>query len=644
MSIRASLLLATMVIGGCVQGIPNAPVGTTGQTTGDDGTAVVVLALTMVPTDVKCIRVLVVGSETVTRTFDVNPGDAATLMFGGLPLGNAVITEATFDAACADVTSNSEATWVSIAPVTLNLVSNGTATASIVLERPANASLTNDFREGGLVMAPSTQDYGSVAVGNMVPEGFSVSNTGRGAIGPLVTTLTGSTDFQIISDTCAGQSLGPATTCSIFVQLKPTKTGAESGKLTVTGGASSVSSTLTGTAASGAMLALTPTSLTFPSTVLGVTSPVQTVNVQNNGGVPSGPLMVTITAGSSDYVIASNGCTQSLAAGASCAVTLQFKPSVIGVRQGLVSVSGPNTVSAMLTGTGLGGLSITPSSATFASVTAGSSGPAQPFTVTNNGSGSSGTLNVSLTSGVSDFTITTNACNNANLGAGQSCQVQVRFNPVSAGARMGDLTATSSTGMATSATLSGTGLAAAAWSTQDIGGPTPAGAFNQSGSSFDVTGGGADVWSTSDAFRFGYQTVSGDATITAKLTSVQNVNTWTKAMLMMRDGTAANARNAAVIATPTLANQYRFQARVTAGGTTTSNFTGTGAVPVWLRLVRSANTFTGSFSADGATWTTVSSATIANMPTALDVGLGVVSHKDGTAATAHFDFVAITKP
>jgi hypothetical protein len=371
----------------------------------------------------------------------------------------------------------------------------------------------------------------------------------------------------------------------------------------------------------------------------------QTFTVNNTGSASVGPLTVTLSGTNvGDFPIGTDGCSgKSVAAAASCAISVAFKPTAAGVRNATLTVTGGgSTLTATLTGTGTTvPLTLTPGNLDFGSVPAGTAGQPQSFTVKNTGGASSGPLTVSIGGGgASDFTITSNACT-GSLAAGASCVIQVRFNPIIPGARMGQLTVTGSTSV--TATLTGTGLQQVAWLNADIG-ATTGGSFSQSGSSLDVSGGGKDVWSTADAFQFVYQNISGDATITAKLTSVDNVNAWTKAMLMMRDGTGAGARNAAVFGTPTPANQYRFQVRTAANGSTTSAFAGSGNVPVWLRLVRSGSTFTGYSSADGTSWTMVSSATISGLPTSMLVGVGITSHLAGTLASCHFDFVSITTP
>ena len=106
----------------------------------------------------------------------------------------------------------------------------------------------------------------------------------------------------------------------------------------------------------------------------------------------------------------------------------------------------------------------------------------------------------------------------------------------------------------------------AGWASQDIGSPGQVGSACESGGVWTVRGGGADIWNSSDQFRFAYQSanVPTNATIVARVTSVQNTNTWAKAGVMFRDGTAANARFVMVVQMPN--NEVTMQWRTTAGG------------------------------------------------------------------------------
>jgi unsaturated rhamnogalacturonyl hydrolase len=189
----------------------------------------------------------------------------------------------------------------------------------------------------------------------------------------------------------------------------------------------------------------------------------------------------------------------------------------------------------------------------------------------------------------------------------------------------------------------------AGWSHNDVGAVGAAGSFSQTGATLTVKGSGADIYGALDEFHFVYRSVTGDATIVARVTSIQNTNVWAKAGVMMRTSGASSASNAAnvfALVPASAANKYRFQTRATAGGSSSSlpsGGTGAGTTPVWLRVVRRGNTFTGSYSPDGNSWTLLSSSTV-TMPATITAGLAVTSHNDGTVATGVFDSVSITTP
>jgi regulation of enolase protein 1 (concanavalin A-like superfamily) len=184
------------------------------------------------------------------------------------------------------------------------------------------------------------------------------------------------------------------------------------------------------------------------------------------------------------------------------------------------------------------------------------------------------------------------------------------------------------------------------WATSDIGSTGIAGSAGHTSlyNTFTVGGSGADIWSTADAFRYVYQQVSGDVTITARVVSMTNTNGWAKAGVMIRDGLGQSAAHAFTLATAS--NGIRFQRRVTAGDVSAFATTVSGAAPYWVRLKRAGNTFTSYVSTDGTNWTTVGSYDI-TMATAVYVGLAVTSHDNSLLCTATFDNVlvdAIFKP
>jgi len=57
------------------------------------------------------------------------------------------------------------------------------------------------------------------------------------------------------------------------------------------------------------------------------------------------------------------------------------------------------------------------------------------------------------------------------------------------------------------------------WSDSDIGNPTPAGSASYAGGVFTVNDGGNDIWGTLDQFNYVSQSLTGDGSIVARVTS-----------------------------------------------------------------------------------------------------------------------------
>lgn len=177
------------------------------------------------------------------------------------------------------------------------------------------------------------------------------------------------------------------------------------------------------------------------------------------------------------------------------------------------------------------------------------------------------------------------------------------------------------------------------WASSDIGSVGAAGSATYSGGTFTISGSGADIWGTSDAFRFAYQQITGDVTIIARVSSITNTDPWAKAGVMIRNGLGANAAHVFTAVTPQ--NGLAFQYRSTAGGGS-SHIAGTASTaPYWVRLQRLGNTFTSSVSANGTSWTVVGSVSI-SMASAVYVGMAVTSHNAGTLCTAPFTNVSLS--
>jgi hypothetical protein len=174
------------------------------------------------------------------------------------------------------------------------------------------------------------------------------------------------------------------------------------------------------------------------------------------------------------------------------------------------------------------------------------------------------------------------------------------------------------------------------WLNQDVGTVGLAGSTRYSGGVFTVSGAGADIWGTADAFQFAYRTQTGDDYFVARVTSVQNTNGLAKAGVMIRSSTSASAQDVILDVKPD--GGIEFMSRGSQGGATTWWGGMSTAGPVWLMLVRSGSTVSAYAAQDGSPWTSVGSANV-NLPATVVGGLVVSSHSIQQLSTATFDNV-----
>jgi regulation of enolase protein 1 (concanavalin A-like superfamily) len=178
----------------------------------------------------------------------------------------------------------------------------------------------------------------------------------------------------------------------------------------------------------------------------------------------------------------------------------------------------------------------------------------------------------------------------------------------------------------------------AGWTASDIGTPAVPGTASYSGGTYTISGAGADIWGTADQFTFTYRQLTGDGSVIARVASIQNIDQWSKAGVMIRESLSAGSKNAFVLVSA--AKGLAFQRRTATNGTSVSTLTG-GAAPMWVRLDRHGSTLTASRSSNGTTWTTIGSDTV-SMTGNVYVGLAVTSHNETAASRATLTNVTVS--
>jgi hypothetical protein len=276
------------------------------------------------------------------------------------------------------------------------------------------------------------------------------------ATGPIsISSITASANF-LESDNCGGITSGQ--TCVLNIYFKPPASGTFTGTVTVASNSFFGSPLVINLTGKGTAIVVTPTALTFKSTNVGTTATAKNVKVTNKGATTL--TFGAVTASGDFHLVpaAITPCSGTLAAGASCNFAVNFKPTMMGLRTGSLTINdsdGSSPQFASLSGTGAGnGASVSPTKLTFASQPLNSF-KSKPVTLTYNGTGTLTINSVTITvnTGNSDFTVVaaangaTPACG-STLASGHSCAYKVTFTPTFLGTETStlDINDTSSAG------------------------------------------------------------------------------------------------------------------------------------------------------------------------------------------------------
>jgi len=173
--------------------------------------------------------------------------------------------------------------------------------------------------------------------GSAGPQAVTVTNTGDGALTVRAIVINGAAagDYRQSSD-CL-RTLQPGTSCTITVAFTPQGYGLRAASLTLyddgPGGSQSIALHGTGTAARAL---LSSGFLNFGGDSVGNPTAPQSVVLFNagNGALSIGGIKLL----GGDYTM-SSGCGSTLAAGASCTISVTFLPQATGARSGVVTIS-----------------------------------------------------------------------------------------------------------------------------------------------------------------------------------------------------------------------------------------------------------------------------------------------------------------
>ena len=438
------------------------------------GIAAAAPAITLTPTTGLAFGNQTVGIASAAQTVTIKNSGTANLVLTTLAVGGANAADYNKSGTCTNggtVVPNATCTIV----VSFTPSAIGARTASVAIT--SNAAAASIALSGTGVVSPTPQvslTPTSLAFGNQTINTASaaktVTLTNSGTAALTISSIAASGDFAQ-SNNC-GPSLAAGLRCVINVSFKPITVASKTGSVTITNNATGsphqIALTGAGVAAASPTVGPLPASLSFGNQVLNTASAAQTVTLSNTG---SASLSITTIAATGDFAKSGGTCTNggAVAAGSNCTILVTFKPTALGARSGVLTITdnatgSPRAIS--LTGTGVAApgptATLLPAKLTFANQTINTTSAVQLATLKN--TSASAVLNISAIaiSGAnsSDFAKTSTCA--ATLAAGASCTISGTFKPTVAAARAASLSITSNASGALATALEGTGIAIAA--------------------------------------------------------------------------------------------------------------------------------------------------------------------------------------
>jgi hypothetical protein len=299
----------------------------------------------------------------------------------------------------------------------LAVANESSNTILILLQSPTVSLSTTGLTFADQVVGTSSPSQ-VARLTNLGPSALSISS--------IAVTGTNASDFSQ-SNTC-GSTLAPGAYCTISVTFKPTQIGSRTASVTIadSGVGSPQTIALSGTGVvSGPNATLSGSSLAFATQLVATTSAVLSVTLTDYGTAPLSITSIGFKGANPGDFAQSNTCGSLVAPGASCTISVTFKPTGINTRTASLSITdnalgSPQPVSLSGTGTVV---ELVPTFLLFCNLGCGFS-RTKPVTLTNVGKT---TLHISSITITDDFSQNNNC--GSSLAAGASCTIRVTVQP-----------------------------------------------------------------------------------------------------------------------------------------------------------------------------------------------------------------------
>lgn len=337
---------AAMTINGSVSIVDGD--GTSPQTVSLTGTGLTPPTASLSPRTLSFGSVLVNSSSTPQTITLTNTGQSTLTLSGSSAIAITGTNPGDYSQ-----TNNCGTSVASNASCTITVTFKPQASGS----RPANVTFTDNATNSPQTVSlsgsgvypmlspdPGTLKFGSVEV-NYTSNKITSTLTNSGNVNLTISkiALSGQNPGEYTqTNNCIG-TFAPNATCTITATFTPMASGSQNASITITDNTSSGSNTLTLTGSGGLPSAtLAPTSDSFGSISVGSTSsPMVSTLTNTSSSYLLNVNSITITGTNANDFTPTNTCPvgKTLAAGASCTISVTFKPSSTGSRSATLTES-----------------------------------------------------------------------------------------------------------------------------------------------------------------------------------------------------------------------------------------------------------------------------------------------------------------
>ncbi len=162
------------------------------------------------------------------------------------------------------------------------------------------------------------------------------------------------------------------------------------------------------------------------------------------------------------------------------------------------------------------------------------------------------------------------------------------------------------------------------WTSTDLGGAMKGGLQKIDDGVFALFGAGNDLWGSKDEGRFLHKTVEGDFSLLVQLRSMEDIEQYSKAGLMVRSTLDHDSPN--LLISSFVNGELQLAYRTSKGAAMEAQPIVRAKMPIWLKISRKGSEFTTESSPNGLDWTVVGRQSVPALNGKVMVGPIALSH------------------